>query len=88
MSGSKRKSSGDVAGTTVFFKVLYCKIRNVSFIFCVFFNMYYLCEKYYTPIPAQYYIANGVSRVPTLTWLDFQTNWTYEPTLGRELVRM
>ena len=50
--------------------------------------MYYLCEKYYTPIPAQYYIANGVSRVPTLTWLDFQTNWTYEPTLGRELVRM
>ena len=50
--------------------------------------MYYFCEKYYTPIPAQYYIASCVSWVPVLTWLDFQTNWTYEPTLGRELVGM
>ena len=33
----KRKSSGDVAGTTVLFKVLYCKIKNVFFIFCVCF---------------------------------------------------
>ena len=43
--------------------------------------MYYLCEKYYTPIPAQYYIADCVSWVPMLIWLDFQTNWTYEPPL-------
>ena len=51
MYGSKRKSSGDVAGTTVLFKVLYCKINNVFFIFCVsLFFMYYLCEKYYKPI--------------------------------------
>ena len=35
MSRSKRKSSGDVAGTTVLFKVLYCKIKNAFFIFCV-----------------------------------------------------
>ena len=37
MSGSKRKSSGDVAGTTVLFKVLYCKIKNVFFILSVCF---------------------------------------------------
>ena len=31
---SKYKSSSDAAGNTVFFKVLYCKIKNVFFIFC------------------------------------------------------
>ena len=36
MSGSKHKSSGDVAGTTVFFKVLYCKIKYVFFFWFVF----------------------------------------------------
>ena len=36
-SGSKSKSSDDVAGTTVLFKVLYCKIKNVFFIFWVCF---------------------------------------------------
>ena len=41
-------SSGDVAGTTVLFKVLYSKIKSVYFL-CLFF-MYYLCEKYYKPI--------------------------------------
>ena len=81
MSGSKRKSSSDVAGTakkhqllyctTVLFKVLYCKIKNVFFIFCVcLFFMYYLCEKYYKPITEQYYIADCVSWVPRLTLLD------------------
>ena len=59
MSGSKRKSRGDVAGTTVLFKVLYYKIKNVFFIFL----MYYLCENYYKPITVQYYIANYVSWV-------------------------
>ena len=63
MSGNKHKSRGDVAGTakkrqllyctTVLFKVLYCKIKNVFFIFCLFV-MYYLCEKYYKPITVQY----------------------------------
>ena len=31
---------------------------------------YYLCEKYYTPITVQYYIADCVSWVPRLTLLD------------------
>ena len=50
--------------------------------------MYYLCEKYYKPITVQYYIANCVSWVPSLTLLDLQTNWTYERTLGMKLARM
>ena len=80
MSGSKRKSSGDVAGTakkhqllyctTVLFKVLYCKIKNVFFIFLCLFFMYYLCEKYYKPITVRYSIADCVSWVPRLTLLD------------------
>ena len=86
MSRSKRKSSGDVAGTTVLFKVLYCKIKNVFNFFV--FGMYYLCEKYYKPITVQYCTADHVSWVPKLTLLDLGTNWTYERTLGTELVRM
>ena len=46
MSGSKHKSNGDVAGTTVFFKVLYVKIKNVFF---MYFLIYHLCENYYKP---------------------------------------
>ena len=76
MSGSKCISSSDVAGTTILFKVLYCKIKNVFFIFCVCFFMYYLCEKYYKLITVQYYIANCVNWVPRLTLLDVQTHWT------------
>ena len=89
MSGSKCKCSGDVAGPIVFFKVLYCKIKNVSFIFCVcLFFMYYLCEKYYKPFTVRYYIADCVSWVLRLTLLDLQTNLTYECALGTELVCM
>ena len=40
MSGSKYKSSGDVADTTVLFKVLDCK--NVFFIFVGFFNVLFV----------------------------------------------
>ena len=32
--------------------------------------MYYSCEKYYTPITVQSYIADCVIRVPRLTSLD------------------
>ena len=39
--------------------------------------MYYLCEKYYNPIPVEYYIADCVSWVSRLTLLDLQMNWTY-----------
>ena len=75
--------------TTVLFKVLYCKIKNVFFISCVSsFFMYYLCEKYYKPITVQYYIANCVSWVPRLTLLDLRTDRTYERALGTELVCM
>ena len=57
--------------TTVLFQVLCCKIKNVSFIFCVcLFFMYYLCEKYYKPITVQYYIADCVSWVLRLTLLN------------------
>ena len=44
MSGSKRKSSGDVAGTTVLLKVLSCKIKNVFFSFrvCLFFYVLFV----------------------------------------------
>ena len=87
MSGSKRKSSGDVAGTTVLFKVLYYKIKNVFIIFCLFF-MYYLCEKYCKPITVQYHIANCVCWIPRLILLDLKTNWTYKHTLRTELVHM
>ena len=53
--------------------VLYCKIKNVFFIFCLFF-MYYLCEKYYKSITVQYYIDDCVGWVPTLILLDLRTN--------------
>ena len=71
MSGSKCKSSGDVAGTAVLFKVLYCKIKNVFFTFyiCLFF-MYCLCEKSYKPITVQYYIADCISWVPRLNFVE------------------
>ena len=57
----------------VLFKVLYYKIKNVFFIFCVcLFFMYYLCETYDKPITVQYYlyVADFVSQVPRLTLLD------------------
>ena len=37
---------------------------------CLFF-MYYLCEKYYKPLTVQFYIADYVSQVLSLTFLDF-----------------
>ena len=42
MSRNKCKSSSDVAGTTVVFKVLYCKTRNVFFIFVCFLNVLFV----------------------------------------------
>ena len=63
--------------TTVLFKVLYCKMKNVFFIFCVcLFFMYYLCEKYYKPITVQYYIADCDRWLPRLTLLALRTKWT------------
>lgn len=48
MSRNKWKSSSDVAGTTVVFKVLYCKTKNV-FYFCVFFKCT-ICVKRMWPL--------------------------------------
>ena len=63
--------SGDIADTTVFSKVLYCKVRNVFFIFvrgCVFVCFLCItCEKYYKPIIVQYYVADCLR----LALLDF-----------------
>ena len=50
--------------------------------------MYYLCEKYYQSITAQYYIADYVNWIPRLILLDLQTNWTYEHALGTQLVHI
>ena len=69
MSRCRRKSRGDMAGTTVLFKVRYCKIKNVFFILCVWFFMHCLCEKYYKAITVQCHVANCVSWVPWLTLL-------------------
>ena len=61
--------------TTVLFRILYCKIKNVFFIFCVcLFFRYYLHEKYYKPTTVQYYRAYCVSWVPRLTLLDLGTH--------------
>lgn len=58
ISRSRCKSSSDVAGTTVLFRILYNKIENVIFVFCFVLCFIYLCENYCKPIIRQYYIAN------------------------------
>ena len=81
MSRSKHKSSGDATctpkerqllnyTTTVLFKVLFCKLKNILSFVLVF--MYYLCDKYYKPITEQYCIADHIRWVPRLTL------WTYK----------
>ena len=52
------------------FQALYCKIKNVFFIFLIFNILFFW--KVLKPITVQYYIANCVSLVPRLTLLDFQ----------------
>ena len=86
MSGSKHKSRSDVAGMTVLFRVLYCKIKN--FFVCVWSFTYYLCERYYKPITVQCHIVICVSWVSRLTLLDLPTNWTYKLALRTELIHM
>ena len=72
--------------TALVLKVLYYKVKNVSFIFLIcLFSMYYLCEKYYKPITVQYYIVHCVSWVPRLTLLDLRTHWTQEYALRTKI---
>ena len=73
--------------TTVLFRVLYCKIKNVFF-WGVCFLMCYLCEKYCKPFTVQHYVAGCVSLVPRLTLLDLQTNWAYKCSLRMDLICM
>ena len=73
--------------TAVLYRVLFYKIKGISFIFCVcFLCVHYLCRKYYKHVTMQPMVFVGVSR---LTLLDLQKkNWTYEPALGTELIHM
>ena len=65
-------------------KVLYCKIKNVSFFWHLFLCI--ICIKGIINL-LQYYMAN-CSWVPGLILLDLWTNWTYRRALGTELVCM
>ena len=60
--------------STVLFKVLYCKIKNVLFFVFVFLCTHCLCKKCYKPVTVQYYTADCVRCVPRLTLLDFWTS--------------
>ena len=42
ISGSKHKSSGDITGSTVLFKVLYHKIKFFSYFLCLFFYVLFV----------------------------------------------
>ena len=53
----------------------------------MFVFMYYMCEKYCTPITVQYHIADCVTWVPRVTLLDLQIGLN-KHTLGTELVHM
>ena len=52
------------------------------FIFCLLFVYYF------DYITVQYYTADCISWVPRLILLDFGTNWTYQCSLGIELICM
>ena len=56
--------------TIIFFKILYHKIKN-RYSFCFSF-IYHLCEKCYKPITVEYNIADYVSYIPRLTFLDIR----------------
>ena len=67
--------------TDVLLKVLYCKIKEVLFIFCYFL----FCENHYKLITVQGYIADYISWVPKITLWDLWTNWIYKFALRMEL---
>ena len=48
----------------------HCIVRLKMFIFVCLFFMYYLCEKYYKCITEQYYIADSVSWVRRLNFVE------------------
>ena len=63
------------------------KMENAFFHFCSYLLfMYYFYEKYFKPTRVQYYTTD--CWLPRLTSLALQTNWTYEHSLGMELIDM
>ena len=67
--------------TTILFKAMNHLVKNVYF-FCLLFVYYF------DYITVQYYTADCISWVPRLILLDFGTNWTYQCSLGIELICM
>lgn len=67
--------------TTLFFKVLCCRIKYVFFIFCVWF-LCIICMKCYKPIIVQCYIADCLSQVSRLTLLDLKNKLTLKNLLS------
>lgn len=65
---SKPKSSADAADTAHFTR--YCTGRLKKFYFLCLLFTYYFCEKYYTSVIVQYYVAPYVSWVTRLNLLD------------------
>lgn len=81
MSGRKCKSSSDVTGISMLFKVLYYKIENVLFSVCF---LCIVCVKSFINLLKYSSIADCVS------WVSRLTFWTYEQigTERTELIRM
>ena len=65
------------------FKVLYYKIKNVSFFVLVCF-LYIVCVKSIVCVTVLY----SSSWAPMLTLVNLRTNWIYEHALGWELAHM
>ena len=64
--------------TPVLFKVLYCKITNVFFVFV--FLIYYLCEKYYKPFIAL--VTQMVKNLPVM-WETYFLSLGWEDPLDK-----
>ena len=65
----------------------HCTLRlKMPYFLCLLLFAYYLCEESYKSITVQYYIANCVSWVPRITFLDLQMYWTYDRALRMELI--
>ena len=89
MSGSKHKSSGDVAGTTVFSRYHTVRLKMFSLFFVFVCFLCIICVKSIVNL-LQYSTLQPtvVSQVPRLTLLDSQTNWTYKCTLRTQFICM
>ena len=78
----------DANCTTVLFKALYCEIKTPFLHFFYLFFMYYFVKSSINLFTVQSYVTDCLSWAPKLTSWDLWTDWTYESTLGMELVPM